>query len=333
MLVRYATEQDISSWLLLAKHGSPILSATNMTSDPEFSNFMVSKIIQKEALIAVDMISNSCLGVIACSKEDNAISWFGMYDMYSGSGIGSHLMEGALDLLDRSKDITVQSYIEDFEPGTSNRNLYKKFGFVDRGDSLTDSIGNAMTTMMLKPHVLPPHKLLSEIKHDDLGFPVPEVAVSYVERRAARAVLLNSKNEVALMYVAKGHYYKLPGGGLEENEDFIQALKRELLEEVGANIEIIDSIGMVKEYRDDYEQLQISCAFLCKVVGDIHTPNLTYLEKEMGFECQWVPLTVALTMISQYMGNNYMAKFVSVRDTIILKEAAGKIKKNVQLII
>ena len=327
MLVRYATEQDISSWLLLAKHGSPILSATNMTSDPEFSNFMVSKIVQKEALIAVDMISNSCLGVIACSKEDNAISWFGMYDMYSGSGIGSHLMESALDLLDRSKDITVQSYTEDFEPGASNRNLFKKFSFVDRGDSMTDDIGNPMTMMVLKPLVLPPLKLLSEIKHEDLGYPVPEEPVTYVERKAARSVLLNAQNEVALMYVAKGHYYKLPGGGLEEDEDFTQALKREILEEVGANIEIIDSIGMVKEYRDDYEQLQISCAFLCKVVGDIHMPNLTYMEKEMGFECQWVPITDAVTTISQYSGNNYMAKFVSMRDSIILTEAIKKLQE------
>jgi ADP-ribose pyrophosphatase YjhB (NUDIX family)/ribosomal protein S18 acetylase RimI-like enzyme len=326
MLLRYATEQDISSWLLLAKHGSPILSATSMTSDPEFSNFMVSKIVQKEALIAVDMISNSCLGVIACSKEDNAISWFGMYDMYSSSGIGSHLLDSALDLLDRSKAITVQAYAENFEPGESNRNLYKKFGFVDSGDAMTDAIGNPMTTMVLKPFVLPPLKLLSEIKHVDLGFPASEVSVNYVERRAARSVLLNAHNEVALIYVAKGHYYKLPGGGLEENEDFSQALKREILEEVGANIEIIDSIGMIKEYRDNYEQLQISCAFLCKVVGEIHTPNLTYMEKEMGFECQWVPLEDAVTTISHYSGSNYMAKFVSLRDATILTEAIGKLQ-------
>ena len=329
MLVRYATEQDISSWLLLARHGSPIMSATNMTSDPEFSNFMVSKIVQKQALIAVDMISNSCLGVIACSKEDNAISWFGIYDMYSGSGIGSHLMESALDLLDRSKDITVQSYIEAFEPGASNRALYKKFGFVDRGDTMTDAFGNPMTTMVLKPLVLPPLKLLSEIKHADLGFPVSEEPVTYIERKSARSVLLNAQNEVALMYVAKGHYYKLPGGGLEENEDFTQALKREILEEVGANIEIIDSIGMVKEYRDDYKQLQISCAYLCKVIGDIHTPNLTYMEKEMGFECQWVPLMDTVTTISHYSGNNYMAKFVSMRDTIILSEAIKKLQESI----
>jgi len=318
MLIRYATEQDISSWLLLAKHGSPILSTAETTDDIVFSNFMVSKIVQKEALIAVDMISNSCLGLIACSIVDNTIVWFGIYDMYRGSSIGAHLLDSALNLLDRTKDIDIRSITEDDATEASNRTLFTKFGFLDHGDT--------MHAMILQPFVLPPLKLLDEIKHVNLGFPISETPINYNERRAARAVLLNSKNEVAIIYVAKGHYYKLPGGGLEGNERFTQALKRELLEEVGANIEIIDSIGMIKEYRDDYEQLQISCAFLCKVIGEIHTPNLTYLEKEMGFECQWVPLNDAISLISYYVGNNYMAKFVSVRDTRILTEALDKIK-------
>ena len=182
MLIRYATEQDISSWLLLARHGSPILSATNMTRDPEFTNFMVSKIVQKEALIAVDMISNSCLGVIACSKDDNVISWFGMYDMYSSSGIGSYLMDSALNLLDRSKDITIQAYSEDFEPGEANRNLYKKFGFVDYGVAMSDSLGNQMTMMVLRPFILPPLKLLSVIKHENIGYPISDAPVNYIEK-------------------------------------------------------------------------------------------------------------------------------------------------------
>ncbi len=327
MLIRYATEQDISSWLLLARHGSPILSATSMTSDPAFSNFMVSKIVQKEALIAVDMISNCCLGVIACSKSDNAIAWFGMYDMYKSSGIGSSLMEIALDLLDSSRDITVHAYTEGFEPGESDRSLFIKFGFIDRGDTTTDAFGNLMSTMVLRPFKLSPLKLLYEIKHDNIGFPISKTPVNYVERNSVRSVLLNSNNDVAIIYVAKGHYYKLPGGELEAGEDYTESLKRELLEAVGANIETVDSIGIVKAYRDDYEQLEISYAFLCKVVGEIHMPNLTYAENEMDFECQWVPLADALTMISQYMGNNYMAKFVSVRDTMILNAAIDKIKR------
>jgi len=37
-------------------------------------------------------------------------------------------------------------------------------------------------------------------------------------RHAARAVVVNQKNRIALLYVAKDHYHKLPGGGLNKKK-------------------------------------------------------------------------------------------------------------------
>ena len=76
--------------------------------------------------------------------------------------------------------------------------------------------------------------------------------ITYEVRKATRTVLLNDSNEIALLYVAKDNYHKLPGGGIEEGESIFTALKREVKEEVGANIDILDDIGVIIEYRDGF---------------------------------------------------------------------------------
>lgn len=43
----------------------------------------------------------------------------------------------------------------------------------------------------------------------------------YHHRKAARAVVLDSDGSVALLHVSKFGYHKLPGGGVEENEDLV----------------------------------------------------------------------------------------------------------------
>lgn len=78
----------------------------------------------------------------------------------------------------------------------------------------------------------------------------------YRIRKASRSIAFNDKNEIALLYVSKKGYHKLPGGGIEKGEDIIKALKREMLEEVGANIEVIDEIGTIIEYRNEFELLE-----------------------------------------------------------------------------
>ena len=61
--------------------------------------------------------------------------------------------------------------------------------------------------------------------------PTSEVAnrASYTVRHAARVVLTDETGAVALLHAkVRNYYYKLPGGGIEENEDTEKALAREI---------------------------------------------------------------------------------------------------------
>ena len=325
MLIRFATEDDIPSWVVLAKHVSPIFRAPEMATDEAFHTYMHSKVSKSEALIAVDIKTGNCQGIIGFSKTHNRITWFGVYEMYRRTGIGSHLLESALNELDRTQNITVETFREGYEPGEPARHLYSKYGFVNLDNNLVDVLGNPICQMVLKPKIIHPTKLLIEITHKDLGLEYSEDEVKYAIRKASRAVLVNDKKEVAILYVSKGNYYKLPGGGLESRENLHEALKREIQEEVGANIEVLGGIGITLEYREDFEQLQISYGYLCKVIGEVHLPSFTYDEIENGFDLQWMPIEEARYKVAGYEGNKYMAKFVSKRDSEILKEAAFRL--------
>ncbi|MCG6467119.1 NUDIX domain-containing protein, partial [Vibrio parahaemolyticus] len=53
------------------------------------------------------------------------------------------------------------------------------------------------------------------------------------QRNAARAIVLDGE-DVLLLYTERYHDYTLPGGGIDEGEDVIAGLVRELEEETGA---------------------------------------------------------------------------------------------------
>ncbi len=114
-------------------------------------------------------------------------------------------------------------------------------------------------------------------------------ANSYPLRFASRAVVTDSKGRVALLYVAKLQYYKLPGGGIEKNEDKIDALVRECREEIGCEIEVIQEVGSILEYREIFKIRQLSYCYLAKLKGEKGEPKFTDEEKSLGFNSLWLP--------------------------------------------
>jgi len=140
-------------------------------------------------------------------------------------------------------------------------------------------------------------------------------------RYAARAVVFDDSGKIGLLHVTKENYFKLPGGGVEENEDIKTALNRECQEELGVKIEVLKEIGSIVEYRTEYKLVQTSYCFLAKVNSIKGEANFTDDEKSSGFVIVWVEPNEALRLLHLRQTNDYQGKFIEERDFCFLEKA------------
>ncbi len=146
-------------------------------------------------------------------------------------------------------------------------------------------------------------------------------------RKAVRAVVFDNENNVALLHVSKYSYYKLPGGGIEESELMEESLKRECLEEIGCNVEVVSDVGRVFEYRDEINLNQESFCYIAKLLGGKGKSNLVGYEIDDGFETVWANIDKAIKMVEESKPTSYDGPFIKIRDLVFLKKAKDIIKK------
>jgi 8-oxo-dGTP pyrophosphatase MutT (NUDIX family) len=167
-------------------------------------------------------------------------------------------------------------------------------------------------------------KLLTEIDEKSLDISEIEnvLGTTYELRKSARGIILNDKNEISLQFVGKNNYYKLPGGGVEVGETIEEALRREIIEEVGCNIKIEKELGVIIEYRNQLNLLHISYGFIARVDGIIGSPSYEQGEIDDGFKPVWISLDEAIELINPNTPlKNYEGKFIVKRENIFLNEA------------
>ena len=159
-------------------------------------------------------------------------------------------------------------------------------------------------------------KTLAEIKDNPDFKPEENMGL----REASRAVLIDENGLVPLLFVSRLNYHKLPGGGVDKGETKEQALEREILEEVGSRIKIVEEIGKVIEIRSKFNVKQVSYCYLGKILSK-GEPNFTEEELRDGFRLVWVNLEKAISMLENESPGNYQGSLIKQRDLVVLKEA------------
>ena len=129
--------------------------------------------------------------------------------------------------------------------------------------------------------------------------PVANIAGRKSCREAVRAIILRDR-ALLMVYSPVNGDYKLPGGGVDGDEDHATALRREVLEECGAHVvHVGDGFGKLVEYDQPafpgYDVFQMtSYYYLCEVNEDRQPQRLDAYEADLLFEPVWVDVADAV---------------------------------------
>ncbi len=146
------------------------------------------------------------------------------------------------------------------------------------------------------------------------------------DRNIARAVVYDESGQFYFVRAerdddfGKATLIETAGGGVEEGEDLLTAVRRELKEELGINVAVICKIGVVSDYYNLIHRHNINNYFLCRVesFGDkkltedeiksfhLSTLKLSYEEAVKEYE---------------YRSNTRLGKLVANRELPVLHRA------------
>lgn len=168
--------------------------------------------------------------------------------------------------------------------------------------------------------------VIIKITDQDLGFESKEMSNPEI-RMASRGIVINKDGLIAVIHKKLKHEYKLPGGGVENKEKGYETFQREVLEETGCYVDIMNYLGLVEEERSAKNFKQISYIYISKVLEDTRRLHRTHQEEDEQLEVVWMELDDAIEKIkgcypklkpSSYH-DLYYTQFAVLRDQKILE--------------
>ena len=144
-----------------------------------------------------------------------------------------------------------------------------------------------------------------------------------IYRDAVRAIILK-EGKILLVFSEESNEYKFPGGGVKDLEGRESALRREVMEEVGKQVNSInESLGYVDQiYNDIYDERKYfflrSYYYFCEVLSDEFDQNLDIYEQELKFIPKWVTIDEAIELNQIKYDNGSMYHWTE-RELYVLK--------------
>lgn len=143
-------------------------------------------------------------------------------------------------------------------------------------------------------------------------------------RPSVRGVIINN-GKVAMVYSQKFDYYKFPGGGIENDEEHIQTLIREVREETGLTVipESVSELGSVLRIQrslvnenEIFEQENFY--YICKVRDSLTAQDLDEYELDEGFRLEYVEPQHAIAVNRTHDHSGYDAQLIE-REALVLE--------------
>lgn len=168
-------------------------------------------------------------------------------------------------------------------------------------------------------------KCIVDIRDEDFG--ITSIKMKNPRHRLGARGLVFKGEKVAILNKQSKNEYKLIGGGIEKDEDPATAFQREVLEETGCQIEIVNFLGITEEYKSQDNFRQTSYVYVANVINDTGNFNFTQKEMDEGSKLLWLDINDALKLIkesenklvSSKYESVYHTKFIVRRDYEILK--------------
>ena len=220
-------------------------------------------------------------------------------------------------LMEDVERLAIKEGVSEVYISTNHIGLYEKYGCEFKAE-MHDMNGEPSRVYVKK---VPTNELLIELQDAEWPFEYTDH-----DRRIARAIVFDDAGYFYFVRAerdddfGKATLIETSGGGVEAGENLDSAIKRELKEELGAEVDIVCKIGLVSDYYNLIHRHNLNNYFLCKVVsfGDKH---LTRDERE-DFHLSTLKLTYE-EAVDEYekRRETRLGRLIANRELPILKKA------------
>ena len=154
-----------------------------------------------------------------------------------------------------------------------------------------------------------------------------EFPFSYTDhdRKIVRAIVFDEEKKFYFVRIhrddsfGKATLIDTSGGGVEKGEDLETAIQRELKEELGAEVEILQEIGIVSDYYNHVHRHNINHYFLCKVRSFGEKNLMPYEIRDFHMESLKLSYEEAIREYEK-CSNTKLGRLIAQREVPVLEE-------------